>query len=225
LFPLGAKHVQIIAHGGRGGVYVEANAKTNFSVIAATDESIPSETTYRWHVVSTDNHIEFEKNTALLSYTFPVYGHYDLSVIGNHSAGSFSAQIGIKAESKLSLSLSFSLSLSPLPPCILPVDYLHSIVVSYIPTVRSGGPPAMALVSARLNSSQPYEGPFTYHLVGENGENFTDVIMTETDGSLKISFMPSAESNSKDVRVTFVVKNHISSYSTVKSVGVVGELH
>ncbi len=84
----------------------------------------------------------------------------------------------------------------------------------------------MALVSARLNSSQPYVGPFTYHLVGENGENFTDVIMTETDGSLKISFMPSSvESNSKDVRVTFAVKNHISSYSTDKLVGVVGELY
>ena len=92
-------------------MYVEANAKTNFTVIAATDEAIPSETTYRWHVVSMEHHVEFEQNTTLLSYTFPFYGHYDLSVIGNHSAGSFSAQIRIEAESK-SVSQSLSLSLS-----------------------------------------------------------------------------------------------------------------
>ena len=83
----------------------------------------------------------------------------------------------------------------------------------------------MAFVNARLNSSRPYEGPLTYHLVGENEENFTDIIMTKTDGSLKVSLIPSVESYSKDVPVTFKVWNHISSTSTVKSVGVVGKVY
>ena len=108
--PVGAKHVSIVAIGGRGDNYVEANAKTNFTVQPVTGEAIPRETSYRWHVVSTVHDIEFEQSTALLSYTFPYYGLYNLSVIGNHSAGSFSAQIRIEAESK---SLSDSLSLSP----------------------------------------------------------------------------------------------------------------
>ena len=108
-----------------------------------------------------------------------------------------------------------------------PIDYLHSINVSYIPTVRAGGQPAVALVSARLNNSLPYEGPFTYHLTGKRGENFTDVIMTEIDGSLKVSFMPLVEtySTSKDVPVTFNVSNHISSHTTVKYVGIVCEYY
>ena len=81
----------------------------------------------------------------------------------------------------------------------------------------------MALVYARLNSSSPYEGPLSYHLVGESEENFTDTITTETDGSLKVTFMPSAESYSRDVPVNFTVWNHISTYTTVKFVGVVGK--
>ena len=65
----------------------------------------------------------------------------------------------------------------------------------------------------------------TYHLTGESGENFTDTISTKTDGSLKVSFMPSVETRSKDVLVNFTLWNHISASSTVKSVGVVGEFH
>ena len=115
--PLGAKHVQIKTLGGRGGIYVEVNVKTNFSVTAMSGEAIPTETSYRWHIVSTDNNINFENNSPLLSYTFPSYGHYDLSVIGNHSAGSFSAQIAIEAESKFSLSLSLSHHHNNYIPC------------------------------------------------------------------------------------------------------------
>ena len=85
----------------------------------------------------------------------------------------------------------------------------------------------MAWVSARLNSSLPYEGPFTYHLTGEGGKNFTGVIMTVIDGSLNVSFMPvsSVEAYSKDVPVTFNVNNHISTSASVKYVGVVGEYY
>ena len=208
---------------------MEVNVKTSFRVTAVSDEAIPTETSYRWHIVSTDNPIEFENNSPLLSYTFPSYGRYDLSVIGNHSAGSFSAQIAIEAESKLSLSLSLSLlSLSLITILLyLPsIDYLHSITVAYIPTVRAGGQPAVAWVSARLNSSLPYEGPFTYHLTGEGGKDFTGVIMTVIDGSLNVSFMPSVElAYSKDVPVTFNVSNHISTSATIKYVGVVGEYY
>ena len=49
--------------------------------------------------------------------------------------------------------------------------------------------------------------------------------MIETDGSLQVPFMPSVVSYSKDVQVTFKVWNHISSNTTVKSVGVVGKLY
>ena len=107
------------------------------------------------------------------------------------------------------------------------VDFLHSFVVPYIPTVRSGGQPAIAMIQPKLNSSLPYEGPITYHLTGESGENFTDTVTTESDGSLKVIFIPSSStesfSTSRNVPVNFTVWNHLSTYSIKQSVGVVGK--
>ena len=68
------------------------------------DESIPPDTFYTWHMVpafglnlqSTDQ----TTGSNMFNYSFPKHGSYDLSVIGNHTAGSFSAQIGLIAESK-----------------------------------------------------------------------------------------------------------------------------
>ena len=83
----------------------------------------------------------------------------------------------------------------------------------------------MAMVYAWLDNSQPYRGPLSYRVVGENGEKFTDTISTETNGSVKVSFTPftGSLSASKDVQVTFVVWNPISSIRKTKSVGVVGK--
>ena len=119
-FCLGAKHVKIVSLGWRRTNYVEVNVKTNFTVVPATHEAIPSETTYRWHLVRVSDGKAIEGSTSVFSYSYPRYGPYDLSVIGNHSTGSFSAQIRIEAESK-SESLPLSLSLSHLfsgPVCV-----------------------------------------------------------------------------------------------------------
>ena len=93
--------------------YVEVNVASIFTAQATTGEAIPDETTYVWHMVSAANGVQFESTDNVFSYKFPRYGHYDLSVIGNHSAGVFADQIRIDAESKSKFSHFLSLSLPP----------------------------------------------------------------------------------------------------------------
>ena len=223
--------MKIISDALKEDGYVEVNVATIFTAQATTGEAIPDETTYVWHMVSAANGVQFESTDNVFSYKFPRYGHYDLSVIGNHSAGVFADQIRIDAESKSKFS--HFLSLSPslyFQPHHYPsisnkhvLDFINRASVSYIPTIRAGGQSAMAILRTQLNSSSPYEGALSYHLIGENNENLTNIVSTETDGSLKVVFMPFV-STSKDVLVTFKVWNHISSFNTQQSVGVVGKL-
>ena len=104
-------------------------------------------------------------------------------------------------------------------------DYIGSVDVRHIPTVRQGVQ-AVATVQPKLNSSLPYGGPLSYHVVGESGENLTDIdTIADSDGSVQLRFMPSTDgSSSKDVVVTFKIWNHVSSSASSQSVAVVGEL-
>lgn len=103
-------------------------------------------------------------------------------------------------------------------------DYIGRVDVDSVPTVRVGSQ-AVANVNPKLRGGLPYAGLLLYHIVGENGENFTDVVTANSDGSLTLQFSPYPDTitKSKDVLVTFVFWNHISNSSVRKSLGVVGE--
>ena len=106
LHVLGAKHVQIVSDGFVRGEWVVAGIATNFTVEVARNSSgiIPQDTYYSWLVVPASNVLPPVTQTGhkMFSYSFPQHGHYDLIVVGNHSAGSFSAQHMLSAECKLS---------------------------------------------------------------------------------------------------------------------------
>ena len=120
---------------------------------------------------------------------------------------------------------SLSLSLSPLTHTHTHTGYIGSIDVQHIPTVRLGGQ-AVATVQPKLNSSLPYEGPLSYHIVGERGKNLTYIeTIDDLDGSLQLRFMPTSDGiSSKDTIVTFNIWNHVSSFASSQSVTIVGEL-
>ena len=102
---LSGVHVQIVSSDLLMGHWVVTSVNSTFTVeqLPGFDESIPPDTFYTWHLVPADGlHLQpITQATGrnMFTYSFPEYGHYELSVIGNHTTGSFSAQIGIIAES------------------------------------------------------------------------------------------------------------------------------
>lgn len=101
-FSPGAKHVQIVSNGLQLGRWVEARASVTFTVekLPSYHEDIPPDTFYTWHLVPAHGVPPMEATGSVFSYAFPTEGDYSLSVVGNHSAGSFSTQIQLSAESK-----------------------------------------------------------------------------------------------------------------------------
>lgn len=101
----GAIHVQIVTSDDTlKGEWIIANVTTTFMVDIAANfsEVIPPDTFYTWHVVPATNSLKptTVEGNSCLSYSFPLNGRYDLLVVGNHSAGSFSAQLLLRAECK-----------------------------------------------------------------------------------------------------------------------------
>lgn len=84
------------------GDWVAANVTTTFAVEVAANlsEVIPPDTYYYWNIVPMNGLMPMtqEGNTHLVTYSFPLHGRYDVSVHGNHSTGSFSAQLILHAE-------------------------------------------------------------------------------------------------------------------------------
>lgn len=101
---LDARHVQIVSDSQDLGQWVVANELTNFHVekVAGFNEIIPSDTFYTWHVVPPSGLNPVTQRGSPFRYGFPRSGVYDLTVVGNHSSGSFSTQIHLTAECKWS---------------------------------------------------------------------------------------------------------------------------
>lgn len=102
--------------------------------------------------------------------------------------------------------------------------YIGKVDIDATPTVRVGSQ-VVATVNPKQNGGQLYVGHLLYHVVGENGENFTDVVTATSDGSLIIKFSPypNTITKSKDITVIFNFWNHISNSTVRKSIGVVGK--
>lgn len=102
--------------------------------------------------------------------------------------------------------------------------YIDKVDVDATPTVRVGSQ-VMATVNPKQRGGSLYVGPLLYCIVGENEENFTDVVTAHSDGSLTLSFSPYPDTitKSKDIVITFKVWNHISSLSVKRSLGIVGK--
>ena len=116
--------MQIISAALIRDLYVKTNQVAEFNVMSANDSGhIPPDTHYTWHMipgesapplsliitsshtpagpaVSCANATRDETLSNVYQVTFPCYGVYDVSVVGNHSAGSFVAQLHIIAEGK-----------------------------------------------------------------------------------------------------------------------------
>ena len=93
-----------------------------------------------------------------------------------------------------------------------------------MPTVRVGSQ-VVATVNPKQKGGLPYVGPLLDHVVGENGENLTDVVTANSDGALTLKFSPYLDpiTKSKDIVVMFNFSNHISNSSVKRSLGIVGK--
>ena len=83
----------------------------------------------------------------------------------------------------------------------------------------------MANITLYTKKGDPISGTFSYHFLGEDGDNFTSIETLVTDGVASLQFVPFSETvtQSTDVSVTLKVWNHISNSTGKNTVGVVGE--
>lgn len=99
---VGAKHVRIVSDGLKQKQWVQVGEMIIFRVekVPSYHEDIPPDTFYTWHLVPANGLPPVEMMRREFNYTFLSEGDYALSVVGNHSAGSFSTQIRLNAERK-----------------------------------------------------------------------------------------------------------------------------
>ena len=152
-------------------------------LVQSEEGIIPPDTHFAWHVVpvsgeplpltplppphcvhtltrteaSCFDSLRMETSDSTFSITFPCWGTYDVSVVGNHSAGSFAAQLSVKAQGKASLSYIQYASVFSRPAVI------NDLTLSGIPTVSRSG--AMVTVSVHRQGGCNCQLRRTHHSV------------------------------------------------------------
>ena len=79
-------------------IQLPGNATANTVYYHFLHPQIPSDTIFTWHVAGPGGVPSYTTHTNTLTYSFPQQGSYDISVVGNHSAGAFAAQRHLIAE-------------------------------------------------------------------------------------------------------------------------------
>ena len=224
IFLAGATHVQIVSiDNSLKGEWITANVTTTFTVEIASNlsEVIPPDTYYSWSIVPTNGLMPTTQrgDGSHISYSFSLYGHYDVFVYGNHSAGSFSAQLTLHAECKLQSNLCYYSNLM----LYLYPDYIDSVKVNHVSTVRVGS--NVAIIVIAKSNGQPYIGQLSYRIFRK------DLVQPISGGSIdgysgeaEVSFVPQADTIvSVETKFMIRVENHVSSTRADLPITVVGK--
>ena len=210
-FRSGATRVRIVSDDVVEGGWVISGLMSNFTVMVAAGSAgiVPPDTSFSWNVIHGDK-LVFVAGS-VLTYRFPMNGQYELSVYGEHFAGSFSSQLTLTAECRCTTSL----QLVVLDICALimiTADYIDRVEIRPIPTVRRQHP---ATVTIEVHSGGiPYVGLLIYRISGEDGQNLTGLERVASyNGSIEASVLYEmiSQTGSVDKTILVHVENHVSS--------------